>query len=109
MGSVKGQTAIRVFKKFPYLREHPYWGNYFWANWYCVDTVGLDAEMIWKYIIHQERNEREKTRDNFFQGITQRAFSEGAQRSPPLGGISKAPSFGWGFGHRLLEVGSRGV
>ena len=60
MGSVKGQAAIRVFKKFPYLRERPYWGNHFWANGYCVDTVGLDAEMIRKYIIHQERNEREQ-------------------------------------------------
>ena len=58
MGSVKGQTAIRVFKKFPYLRERPYWGNHFWANGYCVDTVGLDAEMLRKYIIYQERNER---------------------------------------------------
>ena len=58
MGSVKGQTAIRVFKKFPYLRERPYWGNHFWANGYCVDTVGLDTEMIRKYIVYQERNER---------------------------------------------------
>jgi putative transposase len=58
MGSVKVQTAIRVFKKFPYLRERPYWGNHFWANGYCVDTVGLDAEMLRKYIIYQERNER---------------------------------------------------
>ena len=57
MGSVKGQTAIRVFKKFPYLRERPYWGNHFWANGYCVDTVGLDTEMIRKYIVYQERNE----------------------------------------------------
>lgn len=58
MGSVKGQTAIRVFKKFPYLRERPYWGNHFWANGYCVDTVGLDTEMIRKNIVYQERNER---------------------------------------------------
>ena len=57
MGSVKGQTAIRVFKKFPYLRERPYWGNHFWANGYCVDTVGLDTEMIRKYIVYQARNE----------------------------------------------------
>ena len=58
MGSVKGQTAIRLFKMFPYLRERPYWGNHFWANGYCVDTVGLDTEMIRKYIVYQERNER---------------------------------------------------
>ena len=59
MGAIKGRTAIRVFKKFPYLRERPYWGNHFWAQGYCVDTVGLDAEMIRKYIIYQEKKERE--------------------------------------------------
>ena len=59
MGSIKGRTAIRIFKKFPYLRERPYWGNHFWAQGYCVDTVGLDAEMIRKYIIYQEKKERE--------------------------------------------------
>ena len=46
MGTVKGRTAIRVFQKFPYLKEKPYWGNHFWAPGYCVDTIGLDAEMI---------------------------------------------------------------
>jgi len=59
MGAIKGRTAIRVFKKFPYLRERPYWGNHFWAQGYCVDTVGLDAEMIRKYIVYQEKKERE--------------------------------------------------
>ena len=43
-GTVKGRTAIRVFKQFPYLKRKPYWGNHFWAKVYCVDTVGLDAE-----------------------------------------------------------------
>jgi putative transposase len=59
MGAIKGRTAIRIFKKFPYLRERPYWGNHFWAQGYCVDTVGLDAEMIRKYIVYQEKKERE--------------------------------------------------
>lgn len=60
MRTVKGRTAIRVFKKYPYLKERPYWGNHFWADGYCVDTVGLDAEMIRKYIVFQERKEREQ-------------------------------------------------
>lgn len=58
MGTIKGRTAIRVFKKFPYLKKKPYWGNHFWAQGYCVDTVGLDAEMIKKYVKYQERNEK---------------------------------------------------
>jgi putative transposase len=60
MGIVKGRTAIRVFKKFPYLKQRPYWGNHFWADGYCVETVGLDEEMIRKYIIYQERKERKQ-------------------------------------------------
>ena len=58
MGILKGRTAIRVFKKFPYLKRKPYWGNHFWAPGYCVDTVGLDAEKILKYVKYQERKEQ---------------------------------------------------
>lgn len=59
MGRVKGQTSIKVFKQFRYLRKKPYWGNHFWAKGYCVDTVGMDAEMIRKYIKYQEKRERQ--------------------------------------------------
>ena len=58
VGLLKGRTAIRVFQKFPQLKQKPYWGNHFWAPGYCVDTVGLDAEMIRSYVKHQEKQER---------------------------------------------------
>ena len=58
MGTIKGRTAIRVFNKFRNLKNKPYWGNHFWAEGYCVDTVGLDAEMIRKYVRFQENKER---------------------------------------------------
>ncbi len=59
MGTVKGRTAIQVFRQFSYLKEKPYyWGNHFWAKGYCVDTVGVDAEMIRKYVKYQEKLER---------------------------------------------------
>ena len=54
MGVMKGKSAIRVFSKFPELKQRPYWGNHFWAEGYCVDTVGLDSEMIQKYVRYQE-------------------------------------------------------
>jgi len=57
VGQVKGRSAIRVFKKFPNLKKKPYWGNHFWAQGYCVDTVGVNAEMIQKYVKYQENNE----------------------------------------------------
>ena len=57
MGILKGRTAIRVFKKFPYLKKKPYWGNHFWAPGYCVDTIGLNEEMIRKYVKYQNKKE----------------------------------------------------
>jgi len=59
-GIVKGRTAIRIFNKFKDLKKKPYWGNHFWTEGYCVDTVGLDAEMIRKYVKYQEKEERKK-------------------------------------------------
>ena len=58
MGIVKGKTALQVFRQFAYLKHKPYWGNHFWAKGYCVDTVGVDAEMIRKYVKYQEQRER---------------------------------------------------
>ena len=58
VGTLKGRTAIRVFNKFKYLKEKTYWGNHFWAKGYCVDTVGLNEEMIRKYVKFQERKDR---------------------------------------------------
>ena len=64
VGTVKGRTAIRIFNKFRKLKDKPYWGNHFWARGYCVDTVGLDSEMVRKYVKYQEARERasEKSR-----------------------------------------------
>ena len=59
VGILKGRTAIRVFNKFSNLRQKPYWGNHFWARGYCVDSIGLDAEMIRKYVKYQEKKERQ--------------------------------------------------
>ena len=59
VGEVKGRSAMRLFQKFPYLRQRPYYGNHFWADGYCVDTVGLDEEKIRLYVRYQERKERE--------------------------------------------------
>jgi len=58
MGITKGRTAIRVFNKFPILKNRPYWGNSFWSRGYCVDTIGLDEEKIRLYVQYQEERER---------------------------------------------------
>ncbi len=58
LGTIKGRTAIRILNKYRHLRQKPYWGNQFWSRGYCVDTVGLDTEMIRKYIKHQQVKEQ---------------------------------------------------
>jgi putative transposase len=58
VGILKGRTAIMVFNKFKELKHRPYWGDHFWACGYCVDTVGLDEEMIRAYVKYQAKRER---------------------------------------------------
>jgi len=58
VGMIKGRTAIREFNKIKKLNSKPYWGNSFWPRGYCVNTVGLDSDMIRKYVKHQEDKER---------------------------------------------------
>ena len=66
VGTIKGRTAIRVLNKLKNLKKKPYWGNHFWTKGYCVDTVGLDAEMIRKYVKYQEALERRSEQLDLF-------------------------------------------
>jgi len=58
VGMVKGRTAIRILNKFRHLKKKPYWGNHFWTKGYCVDTIGLDSEMIRKYVKYQDGKDK---------------------------------------------------
>jgi putative transposase len=62
VGTLIGGTAIRIFNKFRHLKHKPYWGNHFRARGYCVDTVGLDAEKIRKYVKYQEEHDKRSER-----------------------------------------------
>ena len=62
VGILKGRTAIRVLNRFKDLKHRPYWGNHFWSKGYCVDTVGLDEEMIRRYVKYQEEREKKEER-----------------------------------------------
>ena len=44
-------------QKYKELKTKVYWGNHFWSPGYCVDTVGLDEEMIKKYVKYQNKKE----------------------------------------------------
>jgi len=58
-GRLKGQTSMKLFQQFQHLKKKPYWGNHFWTKGYCVDSVGLDADMIRKYVRYQEKQEKQ--------------------------------------------------
>lgn len=52
------KTAIKVFKNYPMLKKRPDWGNHFWARGYFVITVGINEDMIRRYVKYQEGEER---------------------------------------------------
>lgn len=59
MGFLKGKLAIKIFKSYPRLKEKPYWGNHFWARGYFVNTVGMDEDLIRRYVRYQEEGGEE--------------------------------------------------
>lgn len=63
MGTIKGKIAIKMFKSYPMLKKKPYWGNHFWARGYFVNTVGINEDMIRRYVKYQEKEERKEERD----------------------------------------------
>jgi putative transposase len=66
MGTLKGKLAIKLFKSYPKLKEKPYWGNHFWSRGYFVTTVGVDEDIIRRYVKYQEgedKREESQTRN----------------------------------------------
>ena len=63
MGTIKGKIAIKVFKSYPQLKQKPYWGHHFWARGYFVNTVGINEDMIKRYVKYQEEEERREEED----------------------------------------------
>lgn len=60
MGILKGKTAIKIFKAYGQLKKKVYWGNHFWARGYFVNTVGIDEDMIRRYVKYQEEEEKKE-------------------------------------------------
>jgi putative transposase len=58
MGFLKGKVSIHLFDRYENLGKR-YWGRHFWSRGYCVSTVGLDEEMIRKYVKYQEEREKD--------------------------------------------------
>jgi putative transposase len=58
MGILKGKLAMKLFKSYPKMKQKPYLGNHFWARGYFVSTVGIDEEVIKRYVNYQEEEEK---------------------------------------------------
>ncbi|MCF6689156.1 transposase, partial [Raoultella terrigena] len=46
-----------LYNRFPHIRKK-LWGNHFWSRGYFVDTVGVNEEIIRRYVRHQEKTEQ---------------------------------------------------
>ena len=66
VGYLKGKSAVAIFDRFGQLKRR-YWGRHFWARGYCVGTVGLDEEMIRKYVKWQLKKDQAMDQDNLFE------------------------------------------
>jgi len=55
VGFLKGKSAVRIHREL--LKERRMTGLHFWSTGYCVSTVGLNEEVIRKYIREQEKLE----------------------------------------------------
>lgn len=56
MKILKGKSAERLRKEFPDLGKR-YWGMYIWARGYFVSTVGVDRDVIKRYVSQQQEDE----------------------------------------------------
>ncbi len=59
MGTLKGKLAIKLFKSYPKMKQKLYWGNHFWARGYFVSTIGIDEDLIKRYVAYQEKEEKQ--------------------------------------------------
>jgi putative transposase len=64
MGILKVKIARRIFKNHPNLKKKPYKGNHFWSRVYFVNAVGINEEMILRYVKYQKEEERKMEQDH---------------------------------------------
>ena len=56
VGYLKGKSALMMFDKHANLK-YKFGNRHFWAEGYCVSTVGLNEATIKKYIEEQEKHD----------------------------------------------------
>ena len=64
IGYLKGKSAIAIARQFNGKKRN-FSGEKFWARGYAVSTIGLEIEIVKKYIAHQEKTDRENEESRF--------------------------------------------
>lgn len=57
VGYLKGKSALMMFEKHAN-PKYKFGNRHFWAEGYCVSTVGLNEETIRKYVREQEKHDQ---------------------------------------------------
>ena len=63
IGFLKGKSAVRVHREL--MKHRRMTGLHFWADGYCVSTVGLDEATIRKYVREQDHRNRNLDQQEF--------------------------------------------
>ena len=64
IGYIKGKSALYRARRYGE-RQRYFTGQHMWARGYFVSTVGLDEEVIRKYIREQEKNDLRQGKSTF--------------------------------------------
>ncbi len=56
MGFLKGRLSLSMFRKYKRIGKR-FWGRHLWSRGYCVSTIGMNEELIRKYIQWQEKQD----------------------------------------------------
>ncbi len=69
IGFLKGKTALYIAQK--YAQRRKYRGYHFWARGYFVSTVGMNEEVVRRYIQNQEKVDKQSDQLELFKSFKQ--------------------------------------
>ena len=64
VGKIKANTSRRIRNEFPWIKK-VYWGNEFWSPGFFSSTVGINEEIIKRYVEFQEKVDTGKMQMEF--------------------------------------------
>ena len=68
-GNSQRKTCHQVVQKLSPIEKKPYWGNHFWPRGYFVNTIGLDEDIIRRYVRYQEEQDKKEENPRTFRNL----------------------------------------